>query len=73
MALARERDPRLCCLYNSDAVSQKPCNFRLHSFINERYDARHPGLEEFHPNPIFLPGRPLTFSQRPFDLELAKP
>jgi hypothetical protein len=44
--------PRLCCIRNSDAESHNAYDFRLHPFMHAGYVDRHPGLDEFHPNPF---------------------
>lgn len=41
---------------NSDAVSQKPCNFRLHSFTISGYDDNIRGWKNFILIPYFYPG-----------------
>ena len=47
-------------------MSRKLCDLRLLSFIDARYDDRHPGLDEFHPNPLFYPEGRWLYCQRPF-------
>ena len=44
-----------CFGYNSDAVSQNPCNFRLHSFTFSGYDDNIRGWKNFILIPYFYP------------------